>query len=141
MIARTSPVDVVIGAIVTALKNSTGITALTGTRVYNNVPQPTVYPYIEVTSPTDRPQDTCGQFGTSILVDVKAVSQHFGDQEAAQILSHGRRALHFTSSLSVSGFQVFGVNWENGERYRETINGVVTRHQVDTYRVWVGQSA
>lgn len=143
MAARRSPIEAVLTGIVTTLKNSTGVTGLVSTRVYNNVPQTQdggPYPYLVVTSPTDRREDTMGRFGASVLVDVKAVSQYQGDKEAAQILDHCRRALNFVQP-TVSGHAILGMTWENGDRFLEVVNGIPTRHHVDTFRVWTEQSS
>jgi hypothetical protein len=49
-------------------------------------------------------------------------------------------ALHLTRP-TVSGHTVLGTAFENGERFQETINGVITRHHVATFRVWTEQSS
>lgn len=138
--ARRSPVEAVLTAIVTTLQNSTGVTGLVSTRVYNHVPQATVFPYVEVTSPTDRRADTMGRFGSSVLVDVKAISQGLGDQEATRITDQCVRALNF-ATLNTTGHTALGITWDSNERFREVVNGVVTRHHVATFRVWTEQSS
>jgi hypothetical protein len=130
----------VLTAMVTTLKGSTGVTGLATGGVYNNVPQNTPYPYVEVTAPTDRRQDTYGRFGASTLVDVKVVSQYRGDQEAARILDQCIRALDFQKP-TMSGHTCLGISWEGNERFAEEVAGVVTRYHVATCRVWTEQSS
>ena len=138
-VIRRSPVEAVLTGIVTALKNSTGVTGLATGGVYNNVPQSTTYPYVVVTSPTDRREDTFGRFGASIMVDVKAVSQYPGDKEPSQIIDQCIRTLNFQPP-STTQHTVLGVTWNNSERYSEVVNGIVTRHHVASFYVWSEQS-
>jgi hypothetical protein len=138
--ARRSSVDATLAAIVLALKSSTGVTGLATGGIFNNVPQNTPYPYVVVTSPTDRREDTCGRFGSVLLVDVKAVSQYDGDKEAAGILDQCIQALNFQKPAA-SGHTVLGMTWENSERFQEVVNGIPTRHHVATLRVWTEQSS
>lgn len=134
---RTSPVAVVLDAVVDALTVASGITGVAS--VYQHVPQNTAYPYLEVTCHTDRREDALGQLGVSLLVDVKAVSQYRGESQAADLISAAIGALS-GQSLSVSGHTVFGVAWEHAERFKEVVNGIVTRHHVATFRIWTGQA-
>lgn len=134
---RRSQIAPVIEAVVLRLRASTTVTALA--TVWNNVPTGTAFPYVEVSSPTDRRVDTCGRFGADTLVDVHAFSQYHGDQEAADIISACQGALHFQTPTT-TGHTALGVAYETGERFRETINGIITRHHVASFRVWTEQS-
>lgn len=140
--ARRSPIAAVLTGVVTSLRAASGVTALVGstTAIYNNVEPTAAFPYLVVTSPTDRPVDTMGRFGVESLVDVKAVSQYPGDKEAADIIDATMSALHFQKP-TISGHTVLGTAFENGERFQEVINGIVTRHHVATFRVWTQQSS
>lgn len=140
--ARRSPITAVMTGVVGTLRGNSAITALVGssTAVYNNVEPKAAFPYLVVTSPTDTPVDTMGRFGVSTLVDVKAVSQYAGDKEAADLINAAMSALHFQRP-TVTGHTVLGTAFENGERFQEVINGIVTRHHVATFRVWTEQSS
>lgn len=135
--ARTSPIEDVITASVTALKADAPLLALT-TLIYNNVPQDTAYPYVEVTSPSDTRVDTFARFGSTVLVDVKVVSQAFGDREASRILDACITALNNTLP-SLTSHTTLGIAWDSSDRFREVVNGIVTRHHVATFRVWAEQ--
>ncbi len=139
---RRSPVETVIGSVVAALRASTMVTGLvaSSTGVYNNVDQGAAYPYLEVTSPTDRRLDTFSRFGNDALVDVKAVSQGKGDQQGTRIINAAIQALTL-SALATSQHSALGIAWENNERYSETINGVTTRYHVGMFRVWTEQTS
>lgn len=138
--ARASAVEPVLTAIVAALKATSAVTALVSTRIYNNVPPGTSYPYLEVTSPVDTREDTFGRFGASTLVDVKVISQALGDQEATRIVAACVTALDLTTP-TLTDHTALGVAWDSTERFREVVNGVVTRHHVATFRVWTEQAA
>lgn len=135
---RSASAEVVAG-IVTTLKSSTAAVALATGGIYNNVPQGTEFPYYEVTSVTERPDDTFGKFGSSQLVDVRAVSQYQGDLEVDQMSDAAIRALHFQRP-TIADHVVLGINFEQSERFRETVNGIVTRHRIATFRVWTEQA-
>lgn len=137
---RRSPVEQVLTGIVTALKNSTGVTGLATGGIYNNVPQDTDYPYVVVSSPVDRREDTARRYGAIVSVDVKAVSQYPGDKEASQIIDQCLRVLHFQPPTTTQ-HTVLGIRYEDGERYSEVVNGIVTRHHVAMFQVWSEQSS
>lgn len=136
---RRSPEEAVVTAIVAALKASTGVTGLVSTRVFNNVPQDTPYPYVVVTAPLVRRADTFGCLGGTTLVDVQAVSQERGDQEGMRILDQCIRTLNFTEPPT-TGHTVLGIAWDQTERYQEVVNGIPTRHHVATLRAWTEQT-
>ncbi len=136
---RHVAVEAVLTAVVTTLKASAGVMALV-TGVFNHVPQGTAYPYVQVTSPTDRRVDTMGRFGAETLVDVKVVSQAQGDQEAARVLDQCVRALDL-QPLTLTDHAGLGIAWESSDRFAEVVNAVITRHHVATFRVWTEQSA
>ena len=137
MAIRRSPVEAVLTATVAALKASTGLTPLV-TGVFNDVPQGTAYPYVVVTAPTNRRQDTWGCLGSAALIDVKAVSQYRGDREAERILDQCIRTLNF-EELSMSGHRMLGLAWDSSDRFQDVVNGVPTRYHVATLRAWTEQ--
>lgn len=140
--ARRSPITAVLTGVVSTLRADLTVIAAIGstTSVYNNVEPKAAFPYLVVTSPTDRPVDTMGRFGVSTLVDVKAVSQAPSDKEAADLIDLTIQALHFQRP-TIAGHTVLGTALENGERFQEVVNGIVTRHHVATMRIWTEQSS
>lgn len=140
--ARRSPITAVLTGVVSTLRANSAVIAAVGstTSVYNNVEPDAAFPYLVVSSPTDRPVDTMGRFGVESLVDVKAVSQAFGDKQAADLTDLVIQALHFQKP-TISGHTVLGTAFENGERFQEVVNGIVTRHHVATLRIWTEQSS
>lgn len=137
---RRSGDEVVIGAVVNALLASTGVTGLVSTRVYNNVPQNTTFPYLVVTLPTARMTDTLGRFGQTAMVDVKAVSQGLGDQEGLRVRDQVVRTLDFTRP-TLSGHTSLGLTLDEKDSFSEVVNGLVVRHHVASFRYWTEQSS
>jgi hypothetical protein len=104
------------------------------------VPQGTLYPYIEVSAPTNRRVDTNNTPGSEALIDLKVVSQYQGDAEADEIMDYCIRALNFQEPVLTDGHRMLGVAWDNSERYKETVSGIVTRYHVGTFRAWSEQT-
>jgi hypothetical protein len=138
---RAVGVEAVLTSVIAALKNSTGVTGLATGGIYNDVPQGTTFPYVEVTSPTTRKVDTFGRFGAETIVNVKAVSQARGDQDAMRILDQCIRTLNFATLSLQSPQASLGITWENSDRYLEVVNGIPTRHHVGIFRAWSEQTA
>lgn len=137
---RRNPDEAVIGAVVSALLASTGVTGLVSTRVYNNVPQNTSYPLVRVTLPTTRRLDTWGRFGAEATVDVDVVSQAFGDLEGTRIIDQCVQTLDFTKP-TLTGHASLGLAYDETARFAEMVNGVQTRHHVASFRYWTEQSS
>ncbi len=138
--ARRSPDEAILTAIVTTLKATTALTALATGGIYNNVPQETLPPYVEVTAPSARREDTFGRFGASTLLDVKSVSQAFGDQEGLRIRDQVIRALNDTTPTS-TGHAILGIAWDQNDRMEDVVNGTRTRYHIASFRVWTEQSS
>lgn len=136
---RRSPIRAVLRGFVTTLRASTEVTGRVE-GVYNNVPQGTGYPYIEVSAPTSRRVDTWGILGSEALIDVKVVSQYRGDDEADEIMDYCIRALDLKEPVLTDGHRMLGIAWDSGERFKETVNGVATRYHVGTFRAWSEQT-
>lgn len=137
---RRDPTEAVIGATVATLRATAGVTALVATRVYNNVPQGTVYPYVEVTTPTANRRDTFGRSGQQTLVDVKAITQTDGDLQGFRIRDQVTRGLDAQKPAAV-GHTILGIAWELNEQLEEFISGIRTRSHIATFRIWSEQSS
>lgn len=140
---RRSPVEAVLTGVVSTLRASTGLTGLLGssTGVYNNPQQGASMPHVIVTSPTDSRMDTMSRFGSELQVQVRAVSDARGDQQAAQVLDRAIDALNFATIATTAPYASLGVSWDQSERYSEVVNGVVVRHHVGLFRVWAEQTS
>ena len=142
---RRSPVEAVLTSVVSTLAGSTGVSGLATGGVFNNVPQGTAYPYIEVTSPATSRVDTFSRFGADVPVAVKVVSQVKGDQAPARIHNACIVALGGEGGSNVltlaAPHRSLGITWDNDDRYAETVNGITTRYHVGMFRVWTEQTS
>ena len=140
MTARRLSVEAILTAVVAALKADATVMALASGGIYNHVPQGTPCPYVEVSCPSHRRQDTCGRWGAETLIDVKVVSQALGDQEAARLLTACVSAVDAQKPTLV-GHSALGITYDASDRFRDVVNAIVTRYHVATFRVWTEQSS
>ena len=136
---RRSPDEAILTAVVAALRASSGVTALATNGIWNSVPQGTAFPYVEVTIPTSRREDTFSRYGADSTLDVKSISQAAGDQEGIRIREQVIGALN-GQTLTLSGHTTLGLRWDTNERFEELVNGIRTRHHVASFLVWTEQS-
>ena len=106
--ASTLVLAVVAPAIQAALLAASGVTALVSTRIYDDVQQRPVYPFVLVESGGEAPFNTLGpssglKWGGIARVDVRVVSQFRGESEGLAILSAIKQALDGTL-LTVTGY-------------------------------------
>jgi hypothetical protein len=128
--------------------NSTEMTTLATSGVFNHVPQGTVPPYVVIGNPTEVDGwTTPGEPGKSCTVQVRAVSYAYGDSQPLQILDKAIALLMrgFGGStevrLTVSNHHVGDASYESGETYTEEVApGVVARHAVGLFRFELVQS-
>ncbi len=138
--ARRDADEAVITFSVNTLKASGGVVALVGDGIYNNVPEGTLPPYVEVKTPTAIRQDTFGRFGQQTLVDVRVVTASPGDLNGFRIRDQCRQALNNVVGTSV-GHSILGTAWELNEQLEEMVGGIRTRTHIATFRIWTQQSS
>lgn len=118
--------------------NVAGLTALVGSRIYDDVPQAPTYPFvwIEVNE-----QDVRG-FGTrglpEVEVRVHAFSTYAGMKEAQQITQKVIELLR-DQAVTVSGYTQAGLVFYDTtvSLPNEMINGVKVREVVSMFRIYV----
>lgn len=142
-----SAIEPVLTAVIAKLKSSTALTALlsTGTTgsVFNDVPQGSLMPYVEVGNAIETRWDTVGCPGKQVSFIVKSVVNgdvDRGDKRNAQILNATIGALHF-QPLTITSHLHAGTRYEEGgEPFTEVVSGVKVRHMPSTFRVFVTQN-
>jgi hypothetical protein len=147
MATPMSAIEPVLTAVIAKLKSSTALTALlsTGTTgsVFNDVPQGSLMPYVEVGQPVETRWDTVGCYGKQISFVVKAITNgdvDRGDKKNAQILNATIGALHF-QPLTITSHLHAGTRYEEGgASFTEVVSGVKVRHMPGVFRVFVTQS-
>ena len=136
--AAQSALEPIMTATYNALVGSAVVTALAP--VLNHVPQGTPRPYLVVETPTEVPWNTMGEFGKDVTLQLHAVSEAMGDQEALRILNAAIGALDY-SKPSISSHQCVSFKYEHGSSYKEElVGGVIVRHHIALMRVFVAQS-
>lgn len=133
-----SALEPIATAVFAALNNSTGFTGLSP--ILNYVPQGTAFPYTVLQNFTEAPWNTMAEYGKHCTFQLHTVSQGFGDQEGFRIQSAARSVLDY-QKLSLANHRMVQCKFETGDHWTEDpINGVVTRHHVNIYKVDVTQS-
>lgn len=112
-------------------------------RIDDHVSPRPVYPYVQVESSGETPFNTMGaptqpKFGSSVRVDVRAVSQRPGESEVAAIINEIKAELD-GQLLTVAGYGSTLATFENLTLLTDTINGPVTREWIAEFDVTVHQ--
>jgi hypothetical protein len=108
--------------------------------VYNDVPDGTAYPYVEIGTATERPWHTLGGatsgIGWNATVTVHIWSRYQGDLEALNILTRVTALLNF-ATLAVTGFTTALCEADQVKVLVEQVEKVETRHVAAIFRIRV----
>lgn len=119
-------------ALLTALKADATLAAIVDTRVYDNVPQKTDYPYVAIGD------DTFGDLGShtfkgmEITVNIHCWSQYAGRKQVKQMMEAIYDLLH-EGTLTLSGHTVVFSRFEFAETMKDPDG--VTHHGIQRFRV------
>lgn len=121
-------------AIVQALKNTSGVAALVGERVYDRVPEGARYPYISL-GPEQALQDDaeCVE-GYEIFQQIDVWSAEPGFPETKRICAAVHAALH-EADLAVAGFTCHEITHETTNTLRDADG--LTSHGAMTFRALI----
>jgi hypothetical protein len=125
-------------AAVYALLNVSALTALVGSRIYDDVPQAPTYPFVVY----DIGEENVGGFGTvgPVLcrLRVYAYSEYAGTKELQDILNVVKGLLK-DQALTATGFAQCGRIFydDTPKAVLEEINGVTCREMASNYRIFV----
>lgn len=114
MAARGSAVNAVANAILTAL-NVASIRAVCPAGAYRNRPAAQTPPYLSIGRCIERPWDTFGKYGSQVETQIRVETsgaESGGDGRAATILSHVLALLDDTTDLTLSGWTVHQMRWD-----------------------------
>lgn len=90
----TSPTLEIQSKMVTRMKNFASLTALIGSRVYDNVPQSAVFPYVSFGPKQSLPDDADCITGFEIFLQIDAWSRGVGFPEVERVAEEVRSAFH-----------------------------------------------
>lgn len=89
-------------AIVAALEADAGVAALVGARIYDRVPEATVFPYVSLGPETGDPFDAAAMSGWDATIQIDTWSRKGGRVEAKTIMAAISARLH-RGALNVTG--------------------------------------
>ena len=118
-------------AIYNTLTNDSNLTNTLGTSVYDDVPEGSSFPYIQIG------QDTINEYGTKDLdgadtsLTLHIWSQYKGTMQTKNIMDRLHSLLH-DSNISVTGFNLINLRFEFGDILRDPDG--VTRHGIIRFR-------
>lgn len=94
------------GAINTALRGASAVTALVSTRIYDRVPQGVAFPFIQLGDGQELDDGfDCGESAVEVFLDVHVWSRAVGKVEAHQIASAIKATLHRTNPTLATGWR------------------------------------
>lgn len=135
---QRSAMDAVMSGAFQAL-NSTGFTGLSSLHLYR-VPQGTTCPYALLQSPFEIRQDCFQAPGKQVTFQVHVVSVSPAAEPHA-ILNKAVELLHYSTSMAATAHTPMVVQYETGESYEETVDGVLYRHVVGMFRAQIWQTS
>ena len=113
------------------LNGDATLTNTLGAAVYDEVPEGSAYPYVNIGEETATAFDTKDLAGSQITINLHVWSQYKGSKEAKNIMDRVHTLLHDTS-LSVTGFNLINLRFEFADILRDPDG--ITRHGVMRFR-------
>lgn len=123
-----------IKAIYTALAADAGLTAIISTRLYDDVPDNTAYPYVAIGEVTENRSDTFANKGKELTATIHVWSQYRGMKQLTDILTRLDAVLD-QKAISFTNWTLINIEREFGETIK--MPDGITRQLVTRYRVMV----
>jgi len=118
-------------AIFTLLSADNNLTSTLGASVFDDVPEETAYPYVQIGEDTAIDYSTKDLNGSDVSVNLDVWSRYRGSLEAKNIMDRIHTLLH-DSSLSVAGANFINMRFEFSDIIRDPDG--ITRHGVMRFR-------
>lgn len=118
-----------------ALSTDTNLNALVNGRVYDSVPENTVYPYVCIAEYNEKAMNTFGNRGKDIRMIVSIFSRYKGNKEILEI-RNALDALLDQKSFTLVGHRLVGLLMESAETYEGYTGGDTTKIHDITYHLW-----
>ena len=118
-------------AIYTKLSTDNNLTSTLGASVFDDIPEETPYPYVQLGEDTAIDYSTKDQTGSEVTVNVDIWSRYRGSLQAKNIMDRVHTLLH-DSSLSVTGSNFINMRFEFSDIIRDPDG--ITRHGVMRFR-------
>ena len=118
-------------AIYTKLSADSNLTTTLGASVFDDIPENTPYPYVQLGEDTAIDYSTKDQTGSEVTVNIDVWSRYRGSLQAKNIMDRVHTLLH-DSSLSVTGSNFINMRFEFSDIIRDPDG--ITRHGVMRFR-------
>lgn len=118
-------------AIYTKLSTDSNLTTTLGASVFDDIPEETPYPYVQLGEDTAIDYSTKDQTGSEVTVNIDVWSRYRGSLQAKNIMDRVHTLLH-DSSLSVTGSNFINMRFEFSDIIRDPDG--ITRHGVMRFR-------
>ena len=118
-------------AVFSKLSTDSNLTSVLKAKIFDDVPEETPYPYVQLGEDTAIDYGTKDQTGSEVSVNVDVWSRYRGSLEAKNIMDRVHTLLH-DSSLSVTGSNFINMRFEFSDIIRDPDG--ITRHGVMRFR-------
>tara|TARA_R110002126_G_scaffold15594_1_gene63779 strand:- start:679 stop:1080 length:402 start_codon:yes stop_codon:yes gene_type:complete len=118
-------------AVFSKLSTDSNLTSVLKAKVFDDIPENTDYPYVQLGEDTAIDYSTKDQTGSEVSVNVDVWSRYRGSLEAKNIMDRVHTLLH-DSSLSVTGSNFINMRFEFSDIIRDPDG--ITRHGVMRFR-------
>ena len=118
-------------AVFAKLSTDSNLTTTLGAKVFDDIPEETPYPYVQLGEDVAIDYSTKDQTGSEVSVNVDVWSRYRGSLEAKNIMDRVHTLLH-DSSLSVAGSNFINMRFEFSDIIRDPDG--ITRHGVMRFR-------
>lgn len=118
-------------AVYTALSSDNTLTSSLGAGVFDDVPQDSGYPYVQIGEDVSLDYSTKDSVGSEVTLNLHVWSQGHGAKETKQIMDRVHTLLHDVS-LSVTGYNFINGRFEFSDVLRDPDG--ITRHGVMRFR-------
>ena len=118
-------------AVFSKLSTDSNLTSVLKAKVFDDIPENTDYPYVQLGEDTAIDYSAKDQTGSEVSVNVDVWSRYRGSLEAKNIMDRVHTLLH-DSSLSVTGSNFINMRFEFSDIIRDPDG--ITRHGVMRFR-------
>lgn len=105
-------------AMIDALKGNTTLNDKVGGRIYDEVPNTEVFPFIAIGSHTEEIYNTFDRFGREAVITINIWSQYKGYKEALEILELINQTLDY-QNISITDNDLVYIRYDDSSTIRE----------------------
>ena len=121
-------------AVYSTLSSDTNLTSTLGAGVYDDVPQGSAYPFVQIGDDSTMDYSTKDVSGSETTLNLHVWSQNHGSKQAKDIMDRVHTLLHDTN-LTVTGFNFINNRMEFSDIIRDPDG--ITRHGIMRFRTIV----